>query len=628
MCGILGFVSYENQIKNNLDLYRKGVEKLSHRGPDAAGEFYDDMVYLGHRRLSIIDLSTTANQPFKSARENAYIIFNGEIYNYKELTYSLSDLSTHSDTEVLLEGYLQHGLSFFSSIRGMYAFAIYDFRDPEDPSLVLYRDLAGVKPLYYSSNFHNFAFSSEIKAVKAILNKKLLINEPILKAYINLGYCIEPQTVYSEIDVVKPGEVITIKTLRKKINKEIINNFKIYQSNNLNINQNIEKTCELLSKAVKRNLVADVDLAIALSGGIDSSLIFAIANENNKDYKGLSVKFNDSRYDETNTSRLYANHLKAPLEVVDTDSSGNLELLNKILLHFDQPYADSSAIPFYLLAKSAAKHTKVLIGGDGGDEIQNGYPSMLWIPYANLVANHSFLKFSVDFAMWAGSLAVSDPNKRKIGRIRNVLGHKQVERTLCEWQSWFAPSLEYNGSSPYNYDINETFDVYAGSFEELKADTVHQAVVKSYFYKRMLSDYLRKADMMSMINSIEYRVPMLDEDLVNFSFSIPFNQRSNGSKTKRIYRDIHEKFYPRSTSKAPKSGFSIPLDKWLTQEDFKFIHYFLTENNSMVTHYIRKEYIDFLFKSLNTRNEKEISRASTYQRILILYSLELWYQNI
>lgn len=620
MCGIFGYVAIRSGLNESLVLKcQQSLSLLAHRGPDASGEFYDETVYLGHRRLSIIDLSSTSNQPFHSGSERATIIFNGEIYNYKELRTSLGTLRTNSDTEVILEGYLKSGISFFNSLRGMYAFAIYD---RIKKTVLLYRDPSGVKPLYYSDSF-DFIFASEIKSIRYLLENRATINEGVLKSYLALGYCVEPFSIYNEIKSVEPGDCIEIDLEAEKVTTHSIKKFDFRESNGKNRSKNYDGLNERLSKAMDRNLVSDVPINFALSGGIDSSLLFAKGHR--ADNMAISVKFNDSAYDETAVAEIYARHLQAKLKIITADrSSNNLELLNRILLQMDQPYADSSAVPFFLLSKQAAEISKVLIGGDGGDEIQNGYPAFRMLPAIHKLSSVGFLHTILQ----AGARVLPDEISRKLTRSLAVSAAGSWDAMLCEWQSWFPATTRFNGESPFLFDSEDIYKTYTNAFMDVPVDTFRQKITKDLFLKRMLSDYLRKSDMMSMMNSLEYRVPMLDEDLVDFSLSIPYAQKSDWNTGKVLFRKLHAATYPSFTSSLPKSGFSIPLDKWLTDNDIKEIEQLVGRSDGVVCNFIDKNYINFLFRALaDSSSRKVISRASVYQRILILYSLQYWFFN-
>lgn len=626
MCGFLGAVDFEKGVEIIYPQLQKGLRLISHRGPDGSREMLSGKGYMGHNRLSIIDLSSEADQPLKSVNADAYLIFNGEIYNYRELKVKLGNikLRTKSDTEVLLEGYLNFGVEFIKLLRGIYSFAIFDNRDGQ--KIILARDPSGIKPLYlYSKNKLNI-FGSEIKAIVPSVRKDLTVNESILKTFLNLGYCLEPYTIYKEISCVKPGNVVIIN--EGKTTGLDLNTYNFENTNKYSFSENTELTEEKLKKAVERNLTADVEVAVALSGGIDSSLIYAFANKVNNRIKGLTIKFDDEEYNEEEIARIYSQTLKGNHEFVDVDTELNLDTLNRILLDFDQPYADSSAVNVYYLTKATGKVTKVLLGGDGGDELFNGYPSQTWLTYVYNLSRNGLLKKGGAFIFSAAYLTANKIHRRSIKRVSD-LWEDNPQELLYDWHSWFPRKTEYPGGSPFLFDTYPGVEIYNSVFKTDAPDEFRHVVVFDYFRKQMLSDYLRKTDMMSMLNGVEYRVPFLDEDLTEFALTIPFSQKSSLRETKKILRYIHSKNYPAKTSKAPKKGFTIPLDTSLSKEEFISIQENLLKNGNIVHQYIKKDYIEFLFRGLDDREsvQSDISRAGIYQRILMLYSLSLWNEN-
>jgi len=626
MCGFLGAIDFEKGIDVIYSSLQKGLRNILHRGPDGSKEYKTDSCYLGHNRLSIIDLSSNADQPMKSANADAYIIFNGEIYNYKELKKEFDNVKfkTSSDTEVLLEGYLNYGIDFFKKLRGIYAFAIFDNRN--DSKVILGRDPSGIKPLYLFSenNFH--VFGSEIKALIPSVRGDVTINENLLKCYLNLGYCVEPFTIYNEINCVGPGNILEIK--KDGIRKHNLIEYNFEEENNFSFEQNVAKVEEQFSKAVERNLIADVEVAVALSGGIDSSLIYAYANQFNKKIKGLTIRFDDDEYNEEEIAKVYSNTLKGNHELVEVDSELNLETLNKILLDFDQPYADSSAVNVFYLTRATRKVTKVLLGGDGGDELFNGYPSQTWLTYIDKLNRNKIVKKGGDVILDLAKAFTNTSQRRLLKRISDLWSDRPYE-LLYDWHSWFPRKTCYQNKSPFLFDTITGVELYRSIFKNEAPGEFKQFVVFDYFRKQMLSDYLRKTDMMSMLNGVEYRVPILDEDMVSFALTIPFEQKSSLKETKKILRTIHKKKYPSETSKAPKKGFTIPLDTSLSKDDFNFIKENLLKNGNIVHQYIKKDYVEYLFKGLDDRDsvQTEISRAGIYQRILMLYSLSLWNDN-
>ncbi|MFN3445852.1 MAG: asparagine synthase (glutamine-hydrolyzing), partial [Bacteroidia bacterium] len=359
MCGLLGHISTRNN--TDKDTFLSALNTMTHRGPDGFGVYHNQYVSFGHRRLSIIDLSTSANQPLMFEQNKLAIIFNGEIYNYAEISEDLN-LETKSDTEVLVKGYAKYGTSFFTKIRGIYAFAIMDLRKDDEPICLLLRDPAGVKPFYYFKHKNEITFASEIKAILPLIPKPIEINEEAIKEYIHLGYCAEPNTAYKNIMALTPGVLhkFDCKTAALNTTAVLTYNFK---QNNINNDIALQQTESLLKTATKRNLVADVKVNVALSGGIDSSLVYAYANQvSNNTTTGITIAFDDKDYDESAAAAAHAQHLGAPHQIEKTEVNNKLDLLNKLLLNFDQPYSDSTLIPFYFLTKAASKHSKVLIG--------------------------------------------------------------------------------------------------------------------------------------------------------------------------------------------------------------------------------------------------------------------------
>jgi len=594
---------------------------LSHRGPDDSGEFVEPGIFLGHRRLSIIDLSQAANQPFFSGDGNAIIVFNGEIYNYKELSDGLS-LRTTSDTEVLLEGFLKFGLSFFQRIRGIYAFVIYDKRTHQ---LIFYRDPAGIKPLYYTIQEGSISFASEIKSLYHLFRNALSINENAIKSYLSLGYVSEPSTIYNEIRALNPGTLLCYDINTNCSTEETLFSYTFDQFNQLSFANNLSQTESLLKRACERNKVADVEVNIALSGGIDSSLINYYVSKFNTG-RSITVRFSEDSYDESSTAADFARHLSAEHFISDVKITNQLELLNKLLIHFDQPYGDSSLIPFYFLSKSASNFSKVIMGGDGGDEIHNGYNSQRLFPFLSSIQSH-FGGMMVSRSMKAMGSALSVEQSRLMMKFGSLLATHSGDELAFNLLSWFPALQDQYPINPFKYLLA---DLHKGFTRKEKLSLHGGSLIEAVlFQERLRSDYLRKADMMSMINGVEYRIPMLDEDLVSFSLSIPYDQKSSLFKSKKMLRAIHKKYFPSYSSKLKKQGFSLPLDNWLGDPTLKYIESYILDENGIVLNYIEPEYVKILFRTLKEEKLRRFcSRESAYQRILILYSLQLWYREI
>jgi len=625
MCGFVGIVDFSKKI--NMMKGHDALKSLEHRGPDAQGSWSDDHhIYLGHNRLSIIDVSKKANQPFLSSKEDALIVFNGEIYNYMELRKQLSfdSFKTNSDTETILEGYLEKGVEFFKKLRGIYAFVILDRRGPGQ--ILMVRDPAGVKPLYYTVQNRTIIFASEIKAIKKLSIESNRINNISIKHYLNLGYIPEPNTVYKNIFAVNPGYYF-IWNCNENILKKPFYQYSFDSYNSLSFKDNLEHTYQKIEKAMDRNLVSDVEVSFALSGGIDSSLLYYFANKKDNEIIAKTIGFSkESRYDETNISKIYSSRLKGNHEIIDIQKKIGLELIDRLFLHFDQPFADSSAIPTYFITKNISEYGKVIIGGDGGDELFNGYPSQNWLL--------RFFPFSHYHRTW-GMLnclgkVLPARNRRQLNRVKNLTKyHNDIMDVMYNRNSWFPLGSKIDGVNAFiNPDINEQLESYRHIFEQDMPEKDEGKILFDYFRKKLLSDYLRKTDMMSMLNGVEWRVPFLDEDLSSFAFTIPFNQKSNLITGKKHLRALHKRLYPKHTSLKPKAGFTIPLDSFITKKNKKRMANEILKKESYVTTFINRSYIELLVEQFNHyNNARDISRASVYQRVLILYVLQRWYDT-
>lgn len=612
MCGILGIKKSSGKV--DITEANEALDLLSHRGPDNQQSWTNHAdIYLGHCRLSIIDLNENANQPFFDLENEVGIIFNGEIYNYQRLKDELrfDQWRTNSDTEVILEGYKEKGINFFSKLRGIYAFGIYDGKLDK---IILYRDPSGVKPLYYY-NSNCLIFSSEIKSIKKFAKNKLTLNENVISNYLNLGYCVEPYTAYNEIHAVEPG--ICLEFNGKAILEKRITGYS-YEITNVSsthkLNENVK---DFISKAVQRNLVSDVPVIFALSGGIDSSLVTAMAKNYAEHVESVTVSFNQRDYNESEIATAYSQFLDIKNYDININVDIDIDHLNRLLDHFDQPYADSSLIPAYYLNKEARKYSKVLIGGDGGDELFNGYPSMTYLRM--LFKNQFSLSL---LKVFPGLSIINSDYVRKIDRLKKIAGSDLIQGLYFK-ASWFPSYTEHENRSVFNFDERQSLDFFRQAYFNNSQERLEGQIVDFYFRIILRSDYLRKIDMMSMINGVEYRVPLLDEDLVKFAFSIPFSYKSSLRKTKIPLRRLHSQIFSGLGSNLSKSGFSIPLHNYLSKETKMEIKEFVMESD--VSNWIRKEYTAFLFTQfINYSASKLISQESVNQRVLIIYSLARW----
>jgi len=375
MCGIVGLIAKNESGQQWMQHLHPATETLLLRGPDAQNFFEEEHIGFGHCRLSIIDLSETANQPMYDASNRYVIIYNGEIFNFKELRKNLEQdgvsFKTNSDTEVLLQLYMKHGMEMLQLLNGFFAFAIYD---REKKIVFIARDRFGVKPLVYYEDENVLAFASEMKALMKFPIKKEM-DYTSLYEYLQLNYITAPQTIYQSVKKLLPGHCLLIENRETK-------NYQWYDLETRarelpevsNYDEAQKKLFELMDDAVRVRLIADVPLGSFLSGGIDSSIVSGLASLHTDQLKTFSIGYSDDDFfDETDYARLVAKHFKTEHTVFSLSRNDLLESLDDVLNYFDEPFADSSALPVYILSKHTRKHVKVALSGDGADEIFGGY---------------------------------------------------------------------------------------------------------------------------------------------------------------------------------------------------------------------------------------------------------------
>ncbi|MGD0711605.1 MAG: asparagine synthase (glutamine-hydrolyzing), partial [Bacteroidales bacterium] len=387
MCGICGYYSTNNKFSEE-DLIKMS-SAIAHRGPDAEGFFHSEIAGLGHRRLSIIDLSVSANQPMHSHNNRYVMVFNGEVYNFKEIENDLRKtihdlrLKTSSDSEVILEAFALWGPEFVNRLNGMFAIAIYD---KEEKTFYFFRDRIGIKPLYYYRDGQNFAFASELKALKKIgfVNNNISVNYLAINEYLHLGYIPEPHSIYDKIYKFPSGSWAKLNSKGFEIKKYWNIDDKISDKLITDENEAKEKLKELLISSVKYRMISDVPFGTFLSGGIDSSLVTAIAQSlSTEPVKTFNIRFEDSKYDESPFARAVSEYLGTSHHEYTVTEKDGIELIPELMNIYDEPFADSSAIPTLLVSKMAKQHVSMTLSGDGGDELFMGYGAYNWAERLN-----------------------------------------------------------------------------------------------------------------------------------------------------------------------------------------------------------------------------------------------------
>ncbi|MFA6650041.1 MAG: asparagine synthase (glutamine-hydrolyzing), partial [archaeon] len=516
MCGILGYFNFSKNLPSRKE-FTKSLNLMRHRGPDGSGVSSFENGFLGHRRLSIIDLTNNAKQPMFNEDESIAITFNGEIFNYKELKSFLEKkhaFKSNSDTEVLIHGYEEWGLDLLlKKINGQFAFGLYDLKKKK---IFLVRDRSGINPLYYSLENNTLIFSSELKSINYFL-KQTQLDSKAVDLFFRFGYIPSPMTIFTNIKKLKPAHYIEISK-NYFFEREY---WKLNISNNgFSIKKNISKIQALLDESVKKRLVSDVPIGAFLSGGADSSAVVATMAKYKSDLHTFSIGFENSKYDETKYAQNIADAVNTDHHVKILTEKDFFKYLEKVPFHYDEPFADSSQIPTMAVSDFAKKYVTVSLSGDGGDELFAGYNSHV------LLNKYALLSKSIYYTKYLWSL----------------IGHSKIAENL------FPNKLNNLYNSFY----------YFYGFHNLKFDNNMLNYIQKVDYKYYLpDDILTKVDRASLAFSLESRPPLLDNDLVDFAFSILPEQRIKNNISKFIFKKALEDRVPKYNLYRDKMGFGF-----------------------------------------------------------------------
>jgi asparagine synthase (glutamine-hydrolysing) len=574
MCGITGIFAFNLVGKFNKIHTAAATQALSSRGPDFHNVYLDDWIGLGHRRLSIIDTSAIAHQPMWDETNRYSIVFNGEIFNYRELRQELESKGTaffsQSDTEVLLKLYILEKEKCLNKLNGFFAFCIYD---KQEQTFFIARDRYGIKPLLYLHDEHKFLFASEMKSIVHYGIEKDL-DYSSLFTYLQLNYIPAPHTIFSRVKKLLPGHYLTIVNGQLSIHCYYTIPYDSAKANSNAISYETakQKLKDLLEASVQRRLIADVPLGTFLSGGIDSSIITGLASKHKSNLHTFSIGFKDEKFfDETEYARLVANHFKTEHTVFSLTNADLYEHVHSILDYLDEPFADSSAINVYILSRETRKYATVALSGDGADELLAGYNKH--------AAFHRVLHkgwkenlVSALHPLWnVMPQSRSNPwaNKaRQLARFAEGMKLSSKER-YWRWAGFTDEKTALNLFSEKSISSLLQEDYQATKSELLKSIPDHESINDIlYTDMRMVlsNDMLTKVDLMSMANSLEVRVPFLDYEVVNFIFSLPSEFKINSGIRKRILQDSFRDILPQQLYNRPKKGFEVPLLKWFQKE--------------------------------------------------------------
>lgn len=573
MCGICGYYSTSNFFSP--DDLRQMTGMLSHRGPDAEGYFHDETVGLGHRRLSIIDLSASANQPMHSHSGRYVIAYNGEVYNFMEIKKTLQQedssirFHTSSDTEIILEAFAKWGIDCVHRFNGMFAFSIYDKKEKK---LFLFRDRMGVKPLYYFYDGKNFTFASELKSLTKIspIHSSLAINQSLISTFLYIGYIPEPYSIYNNIYKLPAGTILSIDssgfnivpywTLKKQIEERVIDDFAEAK----------EQFKKLITSSIQYRLRSDVPYGIFLSGGIDSSLIAAIAQKCAPEkIKTFSIGFKETKYNEAPHAASVAKYLNTDHYQFIVSNKDAIPLIEEILNIYDEPFADSSSIPILLLSKLARQHVKMVLSGDGADELFLGYGSYKWAErLSNPLIN--FFRFPISHA-----LSVLTERERRASYLFSYPNPERIKSHIFSQEQYYFSEREIENMLQDSFKGPVIIEEKYLSLARKLSPAEEQAFFDLHYY--LQDDLLVKVDRATMHSGLEARLPYLDYRVVNFALNLSHRLKIKGGTQKYLLKETLYDFVPEKYFERPKRGFAIPMSIWMKNELKYLLDEYLSE---------------------------------------------------
>lgn len=620
MCGIAGFISREDsnaaERESRLDAMCKVI---THRGPDEQGMTVRGRAALGMRRLSIIDLAG-GQQPIFNEDDSIFIVFNGEIYNFLELREDLIKrgykFKTHSDTETILHAYEEYGENCVDYLRGMFAFAIWNKRDE---SLFIARDRVGKKPLFYSLVNGNFIFGSELKVLLEHGEISREIDYAALDSYLTFSYVPEEFCIFKDVQKLLPGHLLIFKNGKIETRKYWDFNY-IKPVEIRSEAEYIEELRAQITEAVKIRLISEVPLGAFLSGGVDSSSIVGImAQLSDIPVKTFSIGFNEDSFNELKYARVAAKHFNTEHHefVVTPDL---VEIVDDLVWHFDEPFADSSALPTYMVSKMARDFVTVVLSGDGGDELFAGYTRYVIDKKRSGFANlPSFVRKSVQAVSEQlphgakGKNYLYNASLDSIDRYIDSVSHFNKLRRKSLYANDFLANL--NGSFGTAENI---FQAFAESVETGNPiDNLLYLDSKTY----LPSDILVKVDRMTMATSLEARGPLLDHKLIEYVVGMPTELKLKGLETKYIFKKAMEGIVPNEILYREKQGFGVPINEWINSQLKTRIHDTLSDSKTIQRGYFDKKYIETILDE-HHRNRRDHSHS-----LWILWMLELWHRE-
>lgn len=619
MCGICGYFNGNNEAALDAMLHA-----MVHRGPDEEGRFVESGIALGIRRLSVID-PEGGHQPVCNEARSVRVVQNGEIYNFRELRRELEQkghvFSTRSDTEVIAHLYEEEGVAMVKRLRGMFSIALFDV---SKRTMYLFRDRLGIKPLYYTVRGSSLFFASELSALKRAV-AGFSVNSRAVAQYMTLLYIPCPDTIYENVYQLPPGHLLKINESGVEV-KPYFSLSDINRAHQMTPSESCEQFRAVLKDSVRAHLVSDVPLGLFLSGGLDSGAILAMTRSlTDGPIKTFSIGYKDKAdkdFNETGAARMMAKRFNAEHveELLSPDVAG---LLDSVVGAMDEPFADASAIPTYLVSKLAREHVVVALSGAGGDELFGGYPR-----YAGMRASGAFSRLPLFLRKFlAGSIAPAIPerggHRDNLARLKRFLktGSMPLDKQYATWTSfidveWAADA--FMGSAAGSAVVEEVLRAPRALFNDDSfhdpADKAMAVDIRTY----LPDDLLRMGDRMSMAHSLEARVPFCDVKLLEFAFTVPPTTRFCRGQLKGFMREALKDVLPPEIIKAPKRGFMTPLARWLRDDLKDMAGDILSEDAVRRRGYINPAYVKWLME------EHQSGRRNFSDQIYSLLVLELW----
>lgn len=628
MCGIYGQVSLRDKV--NPQVLQTMGQALKHRGPDDEGEMILHQggvsVGLGHKRLTIIDLSAAGRQPMPNEDETIWLTFNGEIYNYRELKKELEDkghrFQSRTDTEVIVHLYEEMGIECLQKLKGMFAFALWD---SDQKALFLARDRLGKKPLHYAFVNGGIIFASEIKALlkHPQLSKELDLMS--LNKYLTFEYIPAPASIFKEIKKLEPGHYLLYRDgqaqSRKYWDIPLVDNPIGFKTEA----EYVEQLREILDRAVRRRLVADVPVGVFLSGGIDSGMVAAVATRANQDLECFSIGFDDRSFDERKYATRVANALNVKHRLKVFSSEEMLESLHVLPDIMDEPLGDASILPTYLLSKFAAQSVKVALSGDGGDELFAGYPTY---QAHRLVTYYDFLPGTVKALVRgaASRLPVSHGDISTDFKIKQFLKGAGVSSEI-RFFIWMGAFIGSEKKELFSDDLNaelRNHNTYEDIFAYINDSKLTKDLERILYLSMKLylqDSVLVKVDRASMANSLEVRCPLLDHEFVEFVCSLPMMYKLNGLKTKYLLKKAAQGILPRSVIHRQKKGFGIPISRWLMKELRELTLEYLSERRIRRQGFFNWGYVKRLME------DHEAKKRDNRKLLWTLLVFQIWHER-